>query len=61
MSAVTAGSGDKKYVCKYDRTINNGCIPNWIYISDADKKKFISEGKKQGLKFGHGKGSNTGN
>ena len=61
MSAVRTGGVDQDGTYKAVGTINTGYIPNWISLSNSDKKKVISKRRKQGVKLGHGKGSNTGN
>ena len=40
--------------------INTWYIPTWIYLSNADKKKFISERYNQGVKIGGSKEIKTG-
>ena len=61
MSSVSTGNGYQDGTYKADRIINTRYILNWISLSDSYKKKFISERKKQGVKLGDGKVSNTGN
>ena len=61
MSAISTVGGDQDGAYKDEGTINTGYIPNRRYLLNADRKKFISEIKKQGVKLGDGKGSKTGN
>ena len=43
MSAVRTGGGDQDGVYKAEITINAIYIPDWILLSNADKKKVITE------------------
>ena len=61
MSAVSSVGGGQDSIYKYDRTINTGYNPNCRSLSNADKKKILSESKKQGMKLGDGKVNKTGN
>ena len=65
MSAVSTVGGDQYGAYTADGSITTGYIPNWRSLSKAEKKKFISErkkqGKKQGVKLGDGNGIKTGN
>ena len=52
--------GNKKVAKKSGGTINTGYIPYWGSLYNTDKKKVISERKKQGVKLGGCKLSKNG-
>ena len=58
---ISTGGGYQDCAYKSDGNINTEYIPNWISLSNADKKKVIYERNRQGVKLGGGKGSMTGN
>ena len=55
VSAVSTWGGDQDGAYKADGTINTGYISNWRQLSNEDKKKVLSERKKQGVKLVDGK------
>ena len=59
VSDVIIGGGDQEGDYKADGTINTGYIHNWGSLSNAYKIKDIPERKKQGVKLGDWKRSNT--
>ena len=61
VSAVSTVGGYQYGAYTADGSISTGYIPNWRSLSKAEKKKFISERKKQGVKLGDGNGIKTGN
>ena len=61
VNAVSTWGGYQEGAWKADVKINTGYIPNWILLSNTEKKRVIFERNNQGVKLGDGKGSNTGN
>ena len=61
VSAVSTVGGDQYGAYTADGPISTEYIPNWRSLSKADKKKFIAERKRQGVKLGDGNRSKTGN
>ena len=59
VSDFSTGGGYQDGSYKSDVTINTLYIPNLISLSNSDKKKFIAERKKQGVKSVDGKVSRT--
>ena len=59
-SDASTGGGNQYGAYKDYGNTNTGYIPNYISLSNEDKKKVLSEMNKQWVKIGYGKGSKTG-
>ena len=60
-SDASTGGGNQYGAYKDYGNTNTGYIPNYISLSNEDKKKVIYERNNLGVKLGGGKGSKNGN